>query len=161
MILLVITISCLSLLFAVYLARYVLQHEMGTEKMQEISNAIKEGAEAFLSRQNRTIILFSSCASGSDFLALCFCPDAKSGRSRAPGANGFLDYVLLCTGRVVLSHRRLRRHVGVDPRQYSNGGGGSIELERGAEDRDAGWRGVRALRRCDEPVGCRRPLLPA
>ncbi|HVH93119.1 MAG TPA: sodium-translocating pyrophosphatase, partial [Candidatus Acidoferrum sp.] len=50
----------LALLFAVYLARTVLQHEMGTEKMQEISNAIKEGAEAFLSRQNRTIILFSS-----------------------------------------------------------------------------------------------------
>ena len=60
MILLVIAISCFSLLFAVYLARYVLQHEMGTDKMQEISNAIKEGAEAFLSRQNRTIILLAA-----------------------------------------------------------------------------------------------------
>jgi K(+)-stimulated pyrophosphate-energized sodium pump len=56
MILLVIAISCFSLLFAVYLARYVVSREMGTDKMQEISNAIKEGAEAFLSRQNRTII---------------------------------------------------------------------------------------------------------
>src|SRR6266436_500871 len=60
MILLVIAISCLSLLFAVYLARYVVQREMGTEKMQEISNAIKEGAEAFLSRQNRTIVTLSA-----------------------------------------------------------------------------------------------------
>jgi K(+)-stimulated pyrophosphate-energized sodium pump len=60
MILLVITISCLSLLFAVYLARHVCQRDTGTEKMQEISNAIKEGAEAFLSRQNRTIIGFSA-----------------------------------------------------------------------------------------------------
>jgi K(+)-stimulated pyrophosphate-energized sodium pump len=60
MILLVIAISCLSLLFAVYLARYVIQRDMGTDKMQEISNAIKEGAEAFLSRQNRTIITFSA-----------------------------------------------------------------------------------------------------
>ena len=60
MILLVIAISCFSLLFAVYLARYVLQRDTGTDKMQEISNAIKEGAEAFLSRQNRTIILFSA-----------------------------------------------------------------------------------------------------
>src|SRR5918994_6935947 len=56
MIPLVIAISCFSLLFAVYLARYVVSREMGTAKMQEISNAIKEGAEAFLSRQNRTII---------------------------------------------------------------------------------------------------------
>jgi K(+)-stimulated pyrophosphate-energized sodium pump len=60
MILLVIAISCFSLLFAVYLARYVVQREMGTEKMQEISNAIKEGAEAFLSRQNRTIVTLSA-----------------------------------------------------------------------------------------------------
>ena len=72
MILLVITISCLALLFAVYLARYVLQHEMGTEKMQEISNAIKEGAEAFLSRQNRTIILFSTVLAVLIFLLYAF-----------------------------------------------------------------------------------------
>jgi K(+)-stimulated pyrophosphate-energized sodium pump len=47
-------------LFAVYLARHVVQKDMGTARMQEISNAIKEGAEAFLSRQNRTIILFAA-----------------------------------------------------------------------------------------------------
>ena len=72
MILLVITISCLSLLFAVYLARYVLRHDMGTDKMQAISNAIKEGAEAFLSRQNRTIILFSSVLAVLIFLLYAF-----------------------------------------------------------------------------------------
>ena len=60
MVLLVISISCFSLLFAVYLARHVIQKDMGTPRMQEISNAIKEGAEAFLSRQNRTIILFAA-----------------------------------------------------------------------------------------------------
>jgi K(+)-stimulated pyrophosphate-energized sodium pump len=72
MILLVITISCLSLLFAVYLARYVLQHEMGTEKMQEISNAIKEGAEAFLSRQNRTIITFAALLAAVIFVLYAY-----------------------------------------------------------------------------------------
>ena len=72
MILLVLTISCLALLFAVYLARHVLQHEMGTEKMQEISNAIREGAEAFLSRQNRTIILFSTVLAVLIFLLYAF-----------------------------------------------------------------------------------------
>jgi K(+)-stimulated pyrophosphate-energized sodium pump len=72
MILLVIAISFFSLLFAVYLARYVLRHDMGTDKMQEISNAIKEGAEAFLSRQNRTIILFSSVLAVLIFLLYAF-----------------------------------------------------------------------------------------
>ena len=72
MILLVIAISFFSLLFAVYLARYVLRHDMGTAKMQEISNAIKEGAEAFLSRQNRTILLFSCVLAVLIFLLYAF-----------------------------------------------------------------------------------------
>jgi len=59
MIVLVIAISCLSLAFAIYLARQVLSKDTGTQKMQDISNAIKEGAEAFMSRQNRTIISLS------------------------------------------------------------------------------------------------------
>ena len=91
MILLVIAISCLSLLFAVYLARYVLRHDMGTDKMQEISNAIKEGAEAFLSRQNRTIILFSSVLAGLIFLLYAFVrtpSPADPGRRRCKWLSG-------------------------------------------------------------------------
>ena len=41
-------ISVIGLLFALYLIRNVLRMDTGTEKMQEISNAIKQGAEAFL-----------------------------------------------------------------------------------------------------------------
>jgi len=52
---LVLVISVLSLAFAVYLAQQVLAKDTGTEAMQSISNAIREGAEAFLRRQNRTI----------------------------------------------------------------------------------------------------------
>jgi K(+)-stimulated pyrophosphate-energized sodium pump len=52
---LILGISILGLLFASYLIRDVLKRDTGTEKMQEISNAIKTGAEAFLRRQNRTI----------------------------------------------------------------------------------------------------------
>ena len=72
MILFVITISCLSLAFAVFLARYVLQKDTGTQKMQEISNAIKEGAEAFLSRQNRTIISLSAVLAALIFVLYGF-----------------------------------------------------------------------------------------
>src|SRR5581483_7666782 len=52
----VILVSFASLLFAVFLARYVLRKDTGTAAMQAISNAIKEGAEAFLARQNKTIV---------------------------------------------------------------------------------------------------------
>ncbi|HUX93500.1 MAG TPA: sodium/proton-translocating pyrophosphatase, partial [Ignavibacteriaceae bacterium] len=53
---LIFAISIIGLLFAVYLIRDVLKRDTGSEKMQEISNAIKEGAEAFLRRQNKTIL---------------------------------------------------------------------------------------------------------
>ncbi len=55
-IILIFAVSILALLFAVYLIRFVLSRDTGTTRMKEISAAIKEGAEAFLKRQNRTII---------------------------------------------------------------------------------------------------------
>ena len=57
---LAIGISLLGLLCAFFLAKWVLGHDLGSEAMQKISNAIKEGAEAFLRRQNRTIILLAA-----------------------------------------------------------------------------------------------------
>src|ERR1044071_4275230 len=68
----VIAISCLSLVFAVFLARHVIQRDTGTAQMQEISNAIKEGAEAFLSRQSRTIISFSAVLAALIFVLYAF-----------------------------------------------------------------------------------------
>jgi K(+)-stimulated pyrophosphate-energized sodium pump len=47
--------SGVALLFAVWLAKWVLAKDRGTDAMQKISNAIQEGAEAFLSRQYKTI----------------------------------------------------------------------------------------------------------
>src|SRR5215204_838935 len=45
----------LAILFALFLVKNVLARDTGTPEMQTISNAIKEGAEAFLARQNKTI----------------------------------------------------------------------------------------------------------
>jgi len=46
-------------LYAVWLARYVLSRDTGTAEMQEIGGMIFEGAMAFLSRQYRTIAAFA------------------------------------------------------------------------------------------------------
>ena len=45
----------LGLVFALFLARSVLAFDTGTPEMRLISNAIREGAEAFMSRQYTTI----------------------------------------------------------------------------------------------------------
>ena len=54
--LIILGISAVALLFAgLFLIPNVLKRDQGTPAMQEISNAIKQGAEAFLRRQNKTI----------------------------------------------------------------------------------------------------------
>src|SRR5712692_7461336 len=55
----ILAISVSSLVVAALLARQVLRADTGTPRMQEISNAIKEGAEVFLRRQYKTIYLIS------------------------------------------------------------------------------------------------------
>jgi K(+)-stimulated pyrophosphate-energized sodium pump len=54
-----ITVGFLAVLFAAYLARYVLRKDTGTPAMQKIANAIFKGAMAFLNRQYRTIAFLS------------------------------------------------------------------------------------------------------
>lgn len=50
----------LSILVILYLVKYIFNQPLGNEKMQEISNAIKEGAMAFLKRQYKTIAVITS-----------------------------------------------------------------------------------------------------
>jgi K(+)-stimulated pyrophosphate-energized sodium pump len=64
---LVLGISVLSLAVAVFLARQVLSADTGKPEMRAISDAIREGAEAFLSRQYRTIALLSLVAAAAIF----------------------------------------------------------------------------------------------
>lgn len=52
-------ISLLALVFAFVLSSFVMKQDCGTPAMQKISNAIKEGAEAFLRRQNKTIAILT------------------------------------------------------------------------------------------------------
>src|SRR5882672_2396286 len=51
--------SAAGLWFAIYLAKWVLQQDEGTKEMQNISDAIREGAEAFLARQYKTIAMLT------------------------------------------------------------------------------------------------------
>ena len=59
---LVLAISVLSLVVAGFLAKHVLAADTGTAAMRQISDAIREGAEAFLRRQYRTIAALSVVA---------------------------------------------------------------------------------------------------
>src|SRR5690606_31200704 len=57
MTMLYVVIACglLSVLYAIWATRSVLAAEQGNQRMQEISAAIREGAQAYLARQYTTI----------------------------------------------------------------------------------------------------------
>ena len=51
-------VAILGLLYAVFLTRQILGEDTGTPQMREISESIRQGAVAYLSKQLRTIIIF-------------------------------------------------------------------------------------------------------
>jgi len=59
MLVLTLGISVFGLVCAFFLARFVMQEGTGTDSMRAIADAIKEGAEAFLRRQYKTIGILS------------------------------------------------------------------------------------------------------
>ncbi|MCG2729731.1 MAG: sodium/proton-translocating pyrophosphatase, partial [Acetobacterium sp.] len=56
MITFIVAVGIIALIFALYLSKSVLKESMGTDKMKEISEAIQEGAMAFLNRQYKTLL---------------------------------------------------------------------------------------------------------
>ncbi|HTO94894.1 MAG TPA: sodium-translocating pyrophosphatase, partial [Bacteroidota bacterium] len=84
---LILGISVLGLLFAVYLIRDVLKRDTGTPKMREISDAIKSGAEAFLNRQYRTIITLAVALAALIYILYAF---VRASNAHDPASAGQL-----------------------------------------------------------------------
>lgn len=74
---LVIGFSLFGLAVAYFLVRWVMAKGTGSEAMQRISNAIKEGAEAFLRRQNRTILLLAAVFAAVLFIGYGFVRESR------------------------------------------------------------------------------------
>jgi H(+)-translocating pyrophosphatase len=69
---LILAIGVGGLFVAYLLARWVLAQDTGTSAMREISDAIKQGAEAFLKRQNTTIVYLATAFAVVLFIGYAF-----------------------------------------------------------------------------------------
>jgi len=82
---LILGISVIGLLFALWLIRDVLRRDTGTPKMREISDAIKAGAEAFLRRQNRTILYLAIALAAIIYILYAFVRAHNEHDPASPG----------------------------------------------------------------------------
>src|SRR5512137_701169 len=76
--------GAVGLAFAGYLTWYVFRKDLGTPEMQEIGNAIRQGAQAFMKRQYTTIIIISLLLAG--LIAVAIEPKPWVGLSFLVGA---------------------------------------------------------------------------
>jgi K(+)-stimulated pyrophosphate-energized sodium pump len=66
--------ALVSIIVGLYFYRYVDKQDSGTERMQEIASAIKEGANAFLKREYTTLAIFVTIVAIVIFIFLPFPP---------------------------------------------------------------------------------------
>jgi K(+)-stimulated pyrophosphate-energized sodium pump len=66
--------ALVSIIVGLYFYRYVDKQDSGTERMQEIASAIKEGANAFLKREYTTLAIFVTVVAIVIFIFLPFPP---------------------------------------------------------------------------------------
>src|SRR5438270_1298463 len=77
-------ISIFALVVAFWLIKWVMAKDTGTNEMRKISDAIKSGAEAFLRRQNNTIITLAGVLSAVIFVLYAFVRSHNEHDAAAP-----------------------------------------------------------------------------
>jgi K(+)-stimulated pyrophosphate-energized sodium pump len=80
----VLGIAIVGLLYAVFLRSQILREDKGTEKMQEVWNAIKDGANAYLQKQFRSILPLIGILTVVLFLSVYVVPPSPEAHLRFP-----------------------------------------------------------------------------
>ena len=114
----VLGISLLGLAYAYLLRNQILREDKGTAKMQEIWGWIKDGANAYLSRQLRSILPFIVVLTIALFFSVYIVPPSAEAMAHYSGATPDQVTALyrpvarlcLCHGRDLLADRRPDRH---------------------------------------------------
>src|SRR5687767_5803995 len=78
-------VAILGLLYAIFLRTQILREDKGTEKMQEVWNAIKDGADAYLKRQLNSIIPLIGILTIALFFSVYIVPPSPEAHERFPG----------------------------------------------------------------------------
>ena len=80
-------VAILGLAYAVFLRSQILREDKGTEKMQEVWNAIKDGADAYLRRQLRSILPLIAILTIALFFSVYIVPPSPEALERFEGVD--------------------------------------------------------------------------
>lgn len=94
----IIVVAIFSLVYAYLLRRHVLKKDKGTEKMQEVWNAIRIGADSYLSKQLRTIIASIVILTVVLFFSVYVVPPSHEAQEEFTGQN---VRMIIAIGRTV------------------------------------------------------------
>jgi K(+)-stimulated pyrophosphate-energized sodium pump len=97
----VLGIALLGLAYALFLRRAVLREEKGTPKMIEVWEAIKAGANAYLTRQLRTILPLIGLLTVALFFSVAIVPPSAEAMERFPGSSIAQVKLIIGLGRAV------------------------------------------------------------
>src|SRR5512135_1004081 len=92
----VLGIAIVGLLYAVFLRNQILREDKGTNEMQDVWNAIKDGADAYLGKQLRSILPLIMVLTVALFLSVYIVPPSPEALQRFSGSTP--DQVRLIIG---------------------------------------------------------------
>jgi K(+)-stimulated pyrophosphate-energized sodium pump len=100
-ILCVVGIAILGLLYAIFLRRQILREDKGTPQMQEVWNAIREGAEAYLRSQLKSILPLILILTVALFLSVYIAPPTHESLKRFSDRSESEVRLIIGIGRAV------------------------------------------------------------
>ncbi|MDP2915959.1 MAG: sodium-translocating pyrophosphatase [Candidatus Aminicenantes bacterium] len=95
----VLGIALLGLAYALFLRRNILREDKGTPKMIEVWEAIKQGANAYLTRQLRTILPVIGLLTIALFFSVAVVPPSAEALERFPGSSPAQVKLIIGLGR--------------------------------------------------------------
>ena len=78
-------IAIIGLLYALFLRNQIMREDKGTAKMQEVWGAIKDGADAYLRKQLRSILPLIAILTVALFLSVYIVPPSPEAMERFAG----------------------------------------------------------------------------
>lgn len=97
----VLGISILGLLYALFLRKQILAEDKGSAKMQEVWNAIREGADAYLRKQLFTILPLIAILTFALFFSVYIVPPSSEAMERFAGQNESTVRLIIGIGRAL------------------------------------------------------------